>query len=175
LVQHFDVLLDSIGSLDHLLDSVPTSLGILALVKNIEQFFSLSGIEIQTITTHKLQCVPLPRIVTCSDRDAAVSLQPLHCELYAWRWANTKVDNFTTYRQQTRQHSRANHLSRRPRVATNKNSSPVQVCSKALGKLDRQLRGEGFTDNSPHAGDADFQRFHRNFLCLNFRKLGCQT
>src|SRR5215212_1245019 len=91
LVQHFDVLFNPVGTLDLLFDRVPTRLCVFALVKDVEQFFSLSGIEIKTVTPHKLQRVPLPWIVTRSDCNAAVRLQSLHGELHAGRWANTEI------------------------------------------------------------------------------------
>src|SRR5215207_9754583 len=144
-------------------------------MKDVQQLFSLSGIEIKTVTANKLQSVPLPGIVSRSDRNTAVRLQPLHCQLHARRRTNSEIDDFTTRCQQSGQNCRSNHRTRWPRVAANQNSSAIEIRPKAFGKLDRQFGGEGFTDDSPHAGDADFQRFHLTLELNNSGSWVCRT
>src|SRR5215212_6382395 len=124
------------GCLNVLLNCVPRCLGKLALVKDVKQLFTLSGIYIQPVTTNKLQRVPLPGIMTGGDRDAAVSLQPLNCQLHARCGADAEIHYLTTCRQQARQNSRPYHRTRRSRVAADKDSPPVEVRSIGFGKLD---------------------------------------
>src|SRR5215208_5725507 len=111
--------------------------------------------------------------MTGGDRDAAIRLQPLDCQLHAWRRTDAEIHHLTTGRQQSRQHSRSDHRTRRSRVAADKDSPPVEVRSIGFGKLHRQLGGKGLTDDCTNAGDADFQRFHLNFWNLITRKAGC--
>src|SRR5688500_10310872 len=91
LVQHLDVFFDRVCSLDCLPDRVPRRFRKFTLMKNVEQFFALRWVEIEPVAANKLQRVPLPRIVTGSDRNPTVSLEPLNRQLHARRWTDAEV------------------------------------------------------------------------------------
>src|SRR6185369_9780399 len=86
-----------------------------------------------------------------------------------------QIDNLTTGSQQACQHRGSDHWAGWSRVAANKNSSTVEVCSKTFGKVDCEFWSKGLTDNSSHAGDADFQRFHRSFELNISGSWACRT
>src|SRR5215510_8413023 len=65
--ERFDVMIYWIFGFDRRLNTVPTYFDKFALVIDIQQLFSLTRIQIETIGPHKLQSIPLGRIVPGSD------------------------------------------------------------------------------------------------------------
>src|SRR5688572_12357794 len=155
-LQCFDMLANRVSVNDRLLDCFPVGFQKLALVKNVEQFLRLLRIEVKTVAANKLQCVPTPGIVTGSDRDAAVSLQPFHCQLHTRRRTNAEIYDFAPRCQQTRQNGRTDHRTRRTGVAADEDSSAVEIGAESLGKLDRKFGRDGLAYNTADTGDADF-------------------
>ena len=69
----FKVVFDRVVILDGGLDVIPSSLGKLSLMKNVQKLFSLLRVQIESIAAHKLQRIPLRRIVTGSRGDTSIS------------------------------------------------------------------------------------------------------
>src|SRR5262252_7730752 len=98
LFQDFNVMIDRILILDRRLNPVPTDFGKFSLVKDIQQLFCLGGVQVKAIATHELQRIPLAGIVSGSDRNSAVSLEPQNRQLQARRRTHPKVYHFAARR-----------------------------------------------------------------------------
>src|SRR5437016_2248489 len=116
------MVLNWISMLNSSLYFVPFGLGKLSLMKYVQKLFGFRGIQVESISPYKLQCVPLGRIVTCSDSDTTLSLEPRDCQLQTWRRTNAEINNLTTCGEQTRHHCRAHHRTRGTGITTNKNA-----------------------------------------------------
>src|SRR5262249_49411366 len=72
------------------LNGIPGRLREFTLMKDIQKFFCLVRVEIQSIITNKLEGVPGGRIVTGSNSDSTIGLEPIDCQLHARGRANPR-------------------------------------------------------------------------------------
>src|SRR3989442_8163046 len=82
-------------------DPVPSGLGKLSLMENVQKLFGLHGIQIKTIAANKLQRIPWRRIMTSSHGNPSVSIEPGYRRLQAGRRTDAKIDNLTTRSQKS--------------------------------------------------------------------------
>ena len=95
-LERFDVVFDRVLILDRGFYLLPCGLGELALMVNIQKLFGLLGVQIESIATNKLQCIPGGRIVTGGNGDSSIRFEPGHGQLETGRRTNSKINNLTT-------------------------------------------------------------------------------
>ena len=155
ILQQFDMVLNWILLLYQRVDLIPFGLSKLSLVENVQELLGLHGVQVKTIATHKLQRVPLRRIVTGGNSDTAIGLKPVHRQLQTRCGANAEIDHLTTSSQQSCDDGRTDHWTRGSRIPADEYPAAVEISGKRLRKAGGHFRRECLADDATHTGNAN--------------------
>ena len=124
----------------------------------------LGAIEKKPRRSNELQGIPFDRIVTGGDGKSAGGVVMLYRQLHRRRRHHPDIDHVTSNRLQRGVDGGLEHRARDATVAANNDprlaaGARHRPGAEAGGEFRDDLRCKGFTDASPHAGDADHQSF----------------